>query len=89
MADQSAITKTQGASGDSQDSITQLTNSIMQSAAGKPFDFSISAEMRQKEIARQTIRLMLLNDLLPQNKEDSAEKSDTKKKKKKTTGAKK
>ena len=45
----------------------KLTQSVLQSIAGKSLPFSMSEEVKRKELARQKIRLMFLNKLLDPN----------------------
>ena len=46
------------------DTIIQLTDSILQSAAGRPFNFSISEGKKKKAMAREALMAMMLNGIL-------------------------
>lgn len=46
------------------DTIKQLTDSILQSASGRPFDFSMSDKQDKREASRAALKAMMLNGIL-------------------------
>ena len=54
----------------SDSTITQLTDSILQSASGRPFNFSISEGKKKKAVAREALIAMMLNGILSPETED-------------------
>ena len=46
------------------DTIEQLTDSILQSAAGRPFAFSITDKKEKQKAAREALKMMMINGIL-------------------------